>query len=116
MSLGCLVSFSLSVKRSGHRSVPRIRTRRHGPPSPERSPVRILRDFQHAVTLSDIPGNSKPPAGGGKVPGAAKEADSFVKKALFCQHCQKQGHVADRCYQLHPELRRHRPDKKKSTH
>jgi hypothetical protein len=79
-------------------------------------PKTLAEYFQHAVTLSDIPGQSKPPAGGGKVPGAAKEADSFAKKALFCQHCQKQGHVADRCYQLHPELRRHRTDKKKTPH
>jgi hypothetical protein len=79
-------------------------------------PKTLAEYFQHAVTLSDIPGQSKPSAGGGKVPGAAKEAGSFVPKALFCTHCQKQGHIAERCYQLHPELRRHRTDKKKMSH
>jgi hypothetical protein len=45
VSLVCLVSFSLVITMSGRRSVPRIRTRRHGPPSPERSPVRVLREL-----------------------------------------------------------------------
>ncbi len=76
-------------------------------------PKSLSEYFQHAITLSDIPGSSKPPAGGGKGIGTAKEADSSLKKAPFCQHCQEPGHTPDRCFQLHPELRRPRPDRKK---
>ena len=79
-------------------------------------PKSLAEYFQHAITLSDIPGSSKPPAGGGKSSGTGKEADNSLKKAPLCQHCQKPGHTADRCFQLHPELRRHSTDKKKTPH
>jgi len=78
-------------------------------------PKTLAEHFQHAITLADIPGPSRPPAGGGKSSGTGKEADSSLKKAPLCQHCQKPGHTADRCFQLHPELRRPRHDKKKSA-
>jgi hypothetical protein len=64
--------------------------------------------FKHAVTISDIPGHSKqpqhPPKGSGdsKTSGAAKPA------AHVCAHCGKVGHSVDRCFQLHPELKKDR--------
>jgi hypothetical protein len=67
-------------------------------------PKTLAEYFQHAITLSDLPGQSKPPAGGGKGTGAGKAADSPLEKALKCDHCHKPGHTQDRCFQLHPEL------------
>jgi hypothetical protein len=79
-------------------------------------PKSLSEYFQHAITLSDLPGQSKPPAGGSRGTGAGRAADSPLKKAPYCEHCRRTGHTQDRCFQLHPELRQHRSDKKKAQH
>ena len=79
-------------------------------------PKTLAEHFQHAITLSDLPGQTKPPAGGGKGSGTGKAADRLLEKALVCAHCQKPGHTQDRCFKLHPDLRKHRPDYKKTQH
>jgi hypothetical protein len=64
--------------------------------------------FKHSVTVSDIPGPSKqpqhPPKGSGdsKTPGPAKPVSPI------CTHCGRVGHSVDRCFQLHPELKKDR--------
>ena len=79
-------------------------------------PKSLAEYFQHAVTLSDLPGQTKPLACGSRGPGTVRAADSSLKKAPFCEHCRKTGHTQDRCFQLHPELRKPRSDNKKTLH
>ena len=79
-------------------------------------PKSLAEYFQHAITLSDLPGQTKAPAAGSRSAGADKAADNSLKSALFCEHCKKSGHVKDRCFQLHPELRKSRADRKKTQH
>ena len=79
-------------------------------------PKSLAEYFQHAITLSDIPGQTRPPAGGSKGAGADKAADKALQKTSFCDHCKKPGHTQDRCFQLHPELKKHSSDKKKTQH
>ena len=79
-------------------------------------PKSLAEHFQHAITISDIPVSSRPPAAGGRSTGTAREADSSLKKALFCDHCKRTGHTQERCFKLHPELRTPRIDKKKTQH
>ena len=77
-------------------------------------PKSLAEYFQHAITLSDLPGQSKTPASGSKGAGADKAADSASKTTPFCEHCKKPGHTKERCFQLFPELRKSRSDKKKT--
>ena len=77
-------------------------------------PKTLAEYFQHAITLSDLPGQSKPPAQGNKGQGADKAAEQPSKKTLKCEHCKKQGHTQDRCFKLHPELKKQPPDNKKT--
>ena len=79
-------------------------------------PKSLAEHFQHAVTLSDLLGQTKPLAGGSRGTGTVIAADSSLKKAPFCDHCRKTGHTQDRCFQLHPELRKPRSDTKKTQH
>ena len=77
-------------------------------------PKTLAEYFQHAITLSDLPGQTRPPAGGSKGSSADRAADRALLKTSFCDHCKKRGHTQDRCFQLHPELKKHSPDKKKT--
>jgi hypothetical protein len=79
-------------------------------------PKSLAEYFQHAITLSDIPGQTRPPAGGSKGSGTDRAADKALKKTSFCDHCKKPGHTQDRCFQLHPELKKLSSDKKKTQH
>jgi hypothetical protein len=69
-------------------------------------PKTLAEYFQHAITLSDLPNSHRPQTNGNKPP-----ADSKTKPTspLVCAHCGKPGHSEDRCFQLHPELRKRRP-------
>jgi hypothetical protein len=62
-------------------------------------PKTLAEYFQHAITLSDLPGQTKPPAGGSKGSGTGKAADSPLEKSMTCDHCKKPGHTQDRCFQ-----------------
>jgi hypothetical protein len=68
-------------------------------------PKTLAEYFQHAITLSDLPNSHRPQPNVNKPP-----ADSKPKTTspLVCTHCGKPGHTEDRCFQLHPELRRRR--------
>ena len=77
-------------------------------------PKSLAEYFQHAITLSDLPGQSKPPTGGNKGLGPAQPASQ--KNSTVCAHCHKPGHTQERCFQLHPDLRKSHPDKKKTQH
>jgi hypothetical protein len=46
-------------------------------------PKSLAEHFQHAITISDIPVSSRPPAAGGRSTGTAREADSSLKKRSF---------------------------------
>jgi len=77
-------------------------------------PKTLAEHFQHAITLSDLPGQTRPPAGGSKGSSADRAADRALLKTSFCGHCKKRGHTQDRCFQLHPNLKQHPPHKKKT--
>jgi hypothetical protein len=68
-------------------------------------PKTLAEYFQHAITLSDLPISHRPQPNVNKPP-----ADSKPKTTspMVCTHCGKPGHTEDRCFQLHPELRRRR--------
>jgi hypothetical protein len=69
-------------------------------------PKTLAEYFQHAITLSDLPNSHRPQTNGNKPP-----ADAKIKPTspLVCAQCGKPGHSEDRCFQLHPELRKRRP-------
>ena len=64
--------------------------------------------FKHAVTISDIPGQTRTPHPNPKGPPDSKHTYTTENVAHPCTHCGKAGHSADRCFQLHPELRKQR--------
>jgi hypothetical protein len=69
-------------------------------------PKTLAEYFQHAITLSDLPNSHKPQPNVNKPPSDHKPKTT---SPLVCAHCGKPGHTEDRCFQLHPELRRRRP-------
>lgn len=70
--------------------------------------------FKHAVTISDIPSHSRTPHHPPKGPSDSKSPGAAKPVAQTCAHCGKVGHSVDRCFQLHPELKRDR-NKSKAT-
>jgi hypothetical protein len=72
-------------------------------------PKTLAEHIQHAIALSDIPGppRHQPSAPKGSTdPPAEKPRKSPLH---ICSHCHKTGHLADRCFSLHPELKKQRP-------
>jgi hypothetical protein len=67
-------------------------------------PKSLAEHFQHAIALSDLP-SSHPKHSKGEKSDQPDKADKSTSKPI-CSHCSKPGHTADRCFQLHPELRR----------
>ena len=67
-------------------------------------PKTLAEHFQHAIVLSDLPGNSKHPPVNSK----EKADKSKSSQPVLCSHCHKPGHTVDRCFQLHPELKKQR--------
>lgn len=65
--------------------------------------------FKHAVTISDIPGQTRPPQHPPKVQTGSKPPTPTNPITQQCTHCGKQGHSVARCFVLHPELKRTRP-------
>jgi hypothetical protein len=61
--------------------------------------------FKHAVTISDLPGPSKPVNPAPKFSPDSKSPGPTKLSAQPCAHCGKAGHAAERCWKLHPELR-----------
>jgi hypothetical protein len=68
-------------------------------------PKTLAEYFQHAITLSDLPNSHRPQPNVNKPPSDHKPKTT---SPLVCTHCGKPGHTEDRCFQLHPELRRRR--------
>jgi len=64
--------------------------------------------FKHAITISDIPGSSRTPHSHPKGHTDPKGPVPTKPGAQTCTHCGKPGHAAERCFQLHPELRKQR--------
>jgi hypothetical protein len=64
--------------------------------------------FKHAVTISDIPGSSRTPHPAPKGPPDTKGTSTTKTVAQVCTHCGKTGHSVERCFQLHPELKKQR--------
>jgi hypothetical protein len=72
-------------------------------------PKTLAEHIQHAIALSDIPGQTNPQYTAPKGP-AGPPADKPKKApSTTCTHCHKPGHIADRCFSLHPEVRKQRP-------
>jgi hypothetical protein len=69
--------------------------------------------FKHAVTISDLPGQSRPVNPAPKFSPDSKSPGPTKTSAQPCAHCGKAGHAAERCWQLHPELRK--PKRKSSA-
>jgi hypothetical protein len=53
-----------------------------------RYPKTFTEYFQHAISLSDLPGQTKTPASGSKGAGTDKAADSALRTTLLCEHCR----------------------------
>lgn len=71
-------------------------------------PKTLAEHFQHAIALSDLPNSSKNPVSNTKNPGDPKGNKDKPPNTLTCGHCHKPGHTEDRCFLLHPELRKRR--------
>lgn len=66
-------------------------------------PKTLAEYFQHAIALSDLPSSQSKPSKAEK----ADQSDKSDKASKpICSHCSKPGHTADRCFQLHPELKK----------
>ena len=65
--------------------------------------------FKHAIAISDLPGSSRPQHPNPKAQTEPKGSASKNSDTRTCTHCGKQGHTVERCFLLHPELKRQRP-------
>jgi hypothetical protein len=70
--------------------------------------------FKHAITISDIPGSSRTPHPHPKDQTDSKGSEPPKISAQTCTHCGKSGHSVERCFQLHPELRKRRSKPKQT--
>lgn len=71
-------------------------------------PKTLADHFKHAIALSDLPGNSRPQLSDPKGQTDPKLPAPTVSGPHACAHCGKPGHTVERCFQLHPELKRRR--------
>ena len=71
-------------------------------------PKTLAEYFQHAIALSDLPHSSKSQTTGSKSPADPKGEKSKTTSTLLCAHCHKPGHTEERCFLLHPELKKRR--------
>ena len=73
-------------------------------------PKTLAEYFTHAISLSDLP-NSNPL---GSKSGKAEPKTDKPSSKPTCTHCHKVGHTTERCFLLHPELRKKKPSSSKT--
>lgn len=71
-------------------------------------PKTLAEHFQHAIALSDLPNSTKSQNPGGRSPGDPKGEKTKQPNTSVCAHCKKPGHTEERCFLLHPELKKRR--------
>jgi hypothetical protein len=60
--------------------------------------------FKLAVSLSDLSSSVLPLGGKGSPGSSSPPVGKEAPKDLVCEHCNRPGHVKERCWDLHPEL------------